>query len=225
MQGFTKGFMVKGDRGRGNVFASSGRGKEMVNYYEIHGEAYFLRTAGVDPAGFLRPFTKFLSPGAAVLDVGCGSGRDLRWLKSEGFRPVGMDRATALVRLARTHSGCPVICADFEVFDFSVPPHAQAYDAILCAGAFVHLPHERLESVMKRILDALAPGGIFYVSVKEGDGAAADAYGRPFYFWRDAALRPLFSCLNFRVLHFQSGPSALGTEDIWLTYVLKGAAG
>ena len=45
------------------------------------------------PAPFLTPLADRLPAGSLVLDVGCGSGRDLCWMKSKGFRVMGLERS------------------------------------------------------------------------------------------------------------------------------------
>ena len=40
-----------------------------------------------------------------VLDIGCGSGRDLKWLRERGFSVTGFERSKGLAALARRHAG------------------------------------------------------------------------------------------------------------------------
>jgi ubiquinone/menaquinone biosynthesis C-methylase UbiE len=42
-----------------------------------------------------------LPVGATVLDVGCGTGTDARWLERQGHRVVGIDASPGMVREAR----------------------------------------------------------------------------------------------------------------------------
>jgi SAM-dependent methyltransferase len=57
-----------------------------MDYYDRYYRAYYDATAGIDPEPFLKLFARQLMPGDRVLDVGCGSGRDLNWLKDKGMR-------------------------------------------------------------------------------------------------------------------------------------------
>ena len=188
----------------------------MSDFYDHHADAYFKRTVFVDPSSFLMPFVRALPENAAVLDIGCGSGRDLLWLKNRGFSPIGLERSPGLVRLARRHSGCEVICGDFETYDFS----SLLFGALLAAGSLVHIPHHRLAPVMGNICAALRPGGIFYISLKEGQGAKTDHVGRTFYLWQTPALMEIFKKQRLLVRHQSHTLSVLNSKDPWLGFVL-----
>ena len=189
----------------------------MSDFYHHHADAYFKRTVSVDPSAFLMPFVRALPENATVLDIGCGSGRDLLWLKNRGFSPAGLERSPGLAGLAAAHSGCEVISGDFETHDFS----SHLFDAILASGALVHVPHYRLAGVLENITRALTPGGIFYVSLKEGQGAKSDNSGRTFYLWQAPDLIQLFENLGFRVRHQSNTTSVLNSRDPWLGFVLR----
>ena len=194
----------------------------MTGYYAKHAREYFEETVHIDPAPFLAPFAERLAADAEVLDIGCGSGRDLAWLKSRGFRPLGFERSPGLAALARKHGGCPVIEGDFADYDFST----LEMDGILCCGALVHVPHHRLGEILKNITAALDRGKdeqLLYVSLKEGRGQAEDERGRIFYYWQDEPLRSVFSAIGFSVDDFLRLPSADGEGKTWLGYVLVGS--
>jgi len=191
----------------------------MTDYYGHHYRAYHDATADIDPEPFLGPFVRHLTSGDRILDVGCGAGRDLRWLGHKGMRVTGFERSPGLAGLARRHAGCDVIEGDFNTYDFA---HL-AVDALLLCGALVHVPHQDLAAALVNILRALdhdSPRRIVYLSLKEGCGADMDGRGRMFYFWQDNALRPLLGACNMRVLDRQRSLAADGGGSIWLGYVL-----
>ncbi|WP_022666332.1 class I SAM-dependent methyltransferase [Desulfospira joergensenii] len=190
----------------------------MPGYYHKHSKAYFEKTVGLDPSGFLSPFVRCLSPGARILDVGCGSGRDLLWLKRKGFEPVGFERSPGLADLAKTHSGCPVIQGDFMSHDFS----SLEFDAVLLSGAFVHLSRKELVPAFQNVLKALDPGGHVFLSMKTGQEGSSREKGRTFTLWQDKDLRPLFKKFSLEVIHFSINESLMGTGEVWLGYVLGG---
>lgn len=189
----------------------------MTDYYCRHPETYHLKTFRVNPASFLNPLAEKLLPGSSILDVGCASGRDMLWLKKRGFSVIGFERSAGLVALAEKNTASRIICDDFESYAFS----DLSVDAILLVGALVHLPHESLCMILKRILNALSPGGLVLLTLKEGRGTATDATGRLFYLWDDDTLAGIFSVCGLKPLEFFRQPSSLGTDDVWLTYVLE----
>lgn len=203
----------------------------MTDYYHRHFDAYHAETFGIDPEPFLTPFIDRLHPDARVLDVGCGSGRDLLWLTRRGFEAVGFERSPGLAELATKSAGCQVVLGDFETHDFS----GIDADALLMVGSLVHVPHERLAGVMRNILralkrEAISPAagtdaetreGWLFVSLKEGVGRITDERGRVFSLWQDHELKAIFEQLSLTVRHFQRSLSADGLGKMWLGYVLS----
>ncbi len=189
----------------------------MVDFYDINAVNYYEQTVSVNPKGFLRPFVEYLTPGSKVLDVGCGSGRDLLWLRSRGYQVRGIERSSALAGLARKHAGCEVVEGDFQSWDFSGDP----VEGLLLVGALVHIPHESLGSVLCHIIRGLALGGKILLTLKEGEGISRGTDGRMFHLWQDSDLRELLKELALKILYFDRIVSSIRSEDIWLTYVLE----
>lgn len=189
----------------------------MIDYYEQNYFEYHTTTVGIDPSSFLQPLAQRLAPSATILDVGCGSGRDMRWFGERGFRPTGIEKSPSLANLARTHSGCPVLEADFETDDFS----GISVDALVLVGALVHIPHDRFEQVFEHILKVLRSSGHALITLKEGRDLTETAPGRVFYLWQDPDLRAIFDRLNLTVVDFSRQVSKIRDTDIWLGYVLK----
>ena len=150
------------------------------------------------------------------MDVGCGSGRDLLWMKKRGFEVIGFERSSELAELAGENVGCEVIEGDFETYDFS----AILVDAVMLIGALVHVPHERFSEVFKNITSAIPKNGSVLITLKEGSGDRTDADGRIFYLWEAPKARELFDTLGFKVCDFSTSVSKTGSDDFWLSYVL-----
>lgn len=186
-------------------------------YYEQEAQAFFDATVHIDPAPFLTPLAHALAPGARILDIGCGSGRDLLWLKEKGFAPHGLEPSPALAALAEAHSGCPVTIGEVTAH----PLLDRTWDGILVSGVLVHLPHDTIPAVLDRMAQALARDGRLYVSVKEGKGTARDADNRTFYYWQDSDFRRVAEGAGLALLSMTRSASARGTADIWLGYLLE----
>jgi len=188
----------------------------MLDYYQKNYKAYHEKTFSIDPSSFLEPLARWLPSEAFVLDVGCSSGRDLLWMKKQGFDVIGFEQSPGLAELARENAVCEVIEGDLETYDFS----SILVDAVMLVGALVHVPHERFPKVFKNITSALYKHGNVLITLKEGTGDRTDSDGRIFYLWQDQKARELFDTLGFKVCDFSTSVSKTGSEDIWMSYVL-----
>jgi len=192
-------------------------GTAMPDFYEVNSLSYHKQTFHLDPSSFLEPLLANLKEGASIVDVGCGSGRDLLWLKERGFRATGFDRSKRLAGLAKRNSGCEVVIGDFESYDFS----EISVDALLLVGSLVHISPHKFPKVLDRIAMGLTGEGWVLLTLKEGVGVQNDESGRIFYLWQDEALRMVIADAGLTVIEFFRNRSGVRSGDIWLGYVLK----
>lgn len=189
----------------------------MKDYYQENCFKYYASTVRVDPSSFLEPLAERLRPLSVILDVGCGSGRDMLWLKERGFSITGFEHSQGLAGLARKHSGCRVIEGDFEQYDFS----GFSVDAVILVGAMVHIPHDRFQAALENVLRGLKQKGHVLITLKEGGDLTEASAGRVFYLWQDRELRDIFDTLKFTIVDFSKQVSKLRDTDVWLGYVLQ----
>ncbi|WP_166304397.1 class I SAM-dependent methyltransferase [Bradyrhizobium sp. 2S1] len=130
--------------------------------------------------------TRFFIKGGVTADIGCGSGREVAWLGAHGFPAEGFDASEGLLAEARTRY--PALrFARAELPELSGIA-ANSFDNVLCETVIMHLDHALIAPSVRRMLDIVKPGGVFYLSwrVTAGDDAR-DAHGR-LYAAFDAAL-------------------------------------
>ncbi len=187
------------------------------NYYSNHFQDYHERTFHVDPSPFLIKLVHSLQKGVNVLDIGCGSGRDLLWLKMHGYDATGLERSPNLAQLARKNSGCSVIEGDFTVYDFS----SLQFDALLLIGSLVHLHYSEFQPMLTRIQKALIVNGLILLTIKEGIGRVTSKDGRVFTLWKSENLEVIFGELGFKILNFSKNISAINSSEMWLNYLLR----
>jgi 2-polyprenyl-3-methyl-5-hydroxy-6-metoxy-1,4-benzoquinol methylase len=100
--------------------------------------------------------------GKRALDVGCGLGRNARWLAAVGYDVAGIDIASAALAEAVRRTGeSEVEFVECDVLREQVP--GGPYDLVYDSGCFHHLaPHRRI-SYLQALDGLLAPGGLYGV--------------------------------------------------------------
>lgn len=127
------------------------------------------------PTARIEAFMGRLSPGAAVLDLGCGGGHDSLILLEHGFDVTACDGAADLAREAELRIGRKV-----EVTRFQEIVWEERFDGIWAEASLLHVPRTELADVLTRIRRTLKPGGFLQASFKAGETEGHDRFGRYF---------------------------------------------
>jgi SAM-dependent methyltransferase len=117
----------------------------------------------------------------AILDLGCGPGRDLCTFKALGHRPTGLDGSPELANLARKHSGCEVLVQDLLALDLP----GERFDGVFANAVLFHVPSQELPRVLRALHVTLKVGGVLFASNPHGQGQEGwngDRYGA-FHDW------------------------------------------
>lgn len=194
----------------------------MVNaddYYEQHAEQFYQDTVGVDMAPLYARFLAHVPADKAILDAGCGSGRDALAFKRLGYPVHAFDASEALAHKASELLGQPVARQSFEQFD-----EVARYGGIWACASLLHLPEKKLPDAFERLWNALLPGGVLYCSFKYGDGERVKD-GRHFTDANEARLQQwtqhLQDCEQQSWITEDQRP---GREERWLNFLLFKAA-
>ena len=134
------------------------------NYYNQHAQAFFENTYQVEMESLYAPFLRYLPEHASILDLGCGSGRDILAFKKKGYQVEAIDYSAELVKKARELTNIEVCQQSF--YDLA---ENNKYDGIWACASLLHCDRDRLPEVMGRIFKALKPNGVLYMSFKYGN--------------------------------------------------------
>jgi SAM-dependent methyltransferase len=190
---------------------------ESIAYYEDHAQDFFGETVSVDLSPLYARFLPHVPAGGHILDVGCGSGRDVRAFRAQGYTVTGFDPSPTLARLATAHCGLPVQVLRVQEIDW----HRQ-FDGIWACASLLHVPAAELPEVLRRLAAALKAGGVLYASFKYGQGKREHG-GRNFTDLDEAGLAALLRAVpcftEFET--WTTGDRRPGREDErWLNTVL-----
>ncbi len=169
-------------------------------YYAEHAQDFFDNTHGKEMTEIYERFLPLLPVGGAMLDAGCGSGRDTRYFLSEGFKVDAFDASEAMATLASGFTGQPVAVHAFSDID-----EGEHYDAVWAAASLLHLPFSELPDTFEHLAGALKEGGYFYASFKYGTNEYCKE-GRHFTQMDHGKVEKLFELL----------PS-LSIQSVWLS--------
>ncbi|AGI24551.1 type 11 methyltransferase [Pseudomonas sp. ATCC 13867] len=154
----------------------------------------------------------------ALLDFGCGPGRDLCVFKGMGHAPVGLDGCASFVDMAREASGCEVWQQDFLALDLP----AGRFDGIYANASLFHVPRSELPRVLGQLHAALKPGGVLFSSNPRGENQEGWNGGRYGSYHDLENWTRLLEDAGFRELEHYYRPAGLPREQQpWLASVWR----
>ncbi len=164
--------------------------------YDACGRRYSAARAH-DPSPELQQFLETVSPGAAVLDIGCGAGVPVTSALARVCKVVGVDISSLQIEQARRN----VPRATFMLGDIMGMEFApQTFDAVVSFYTLFHLPREEHRPLLERIAVWLRPGGHLLITVASSSHSGyteSDVFGVTMYWshfersWYSSALRDL----------------------------------
>lgn len=189
----------------------------VIDVYQRHGQAWAtLRSDTLLEASWIDRFCGLLPAGAAVLDIGCGSGLPIgRELVSRGFDITGIDATPTM--LAQFRRNLPGVAA--QLADMRTLALGQRFAGLLAWDSFFHLSPQDQRDTIPRFQSHAAPGAALMFTSGDAEGEAiGELEGDPLY---HASLDPdeyraLLATAGFTVIaHIVKDP-ACGHRTIWL---------
>ena len=159
-----------------------------------------------------------LEPGARVLDLGAGTGRELETVHSlvePNGLTIALDMAFAMTRIARTRTGTPAVQAAAQELPFA----RQSFDAVFAAYIFDLLPPREHTAVLHQLKGVLRPGGqVTIVALTEGVGPVSRAFVAA---WEWMYARSPWLCGGCRPLQLQGALERTGFDHIERAVVVQ----
>ena len=135
-----------------------------INYYNKRAKSFIQTTRSVDFTNIQNKFLSCLPPEAAILDFGCGSGRDTKYFLKRNYNVTAIDGSEEICKEASRYTGIKIKQMLFEEFN-----DQNIYDAIWACASILHLSKNDLFHVFHKMNKALKENGIIYTSFKYGE--------------------------------------------------------
>lgn len=158
-----------------------------IEYYNKHSKDYIESSLNVDMHILCDAFLKYLSVNALILDLGCGSGRDSLYFLQRGYSVVSVDGSEKMCQATTT-----LTCQNARKLQFDELDYQNEFDGIWACASLLHVPMEELPMVLSKVVQALKPQGILYMSFKYGKFTGKKS-GRFFSYMTETEARMLCS--------------------------------
>ena len=171
-------------------------------------------------------FGQSFRPESKLLDIGCGSGRDLSQLSLLGHSCYGIDATPEFVEIAQSlHPELlgRIVVAALPSFD---PPFGGGFNGVLCSAVLMHLAAEDLPEAIKSISRCLATCGRLLYSVPnvrlDVDENGRDSNGRLFVPDQEDKIQSLFIDIGFKLIASWIDQDSLGRDSVaWKSVLME----
>ncbi len=162
----------------------------------------------------LDGFLARLRPGAAILELGCGGGRDAEAMMAAGFAVDATDGSPEIAAKAAARLGCAV-----RVMRFDELEAVARYDAVWANASLLHVPRAAVPGILCQVLRALKPGGLHFASYKGGGAEGRDRHGRYFNYLSGDEAREVYLAVGgweiLSLVEYEGGGYDPGVVGPW----------
>jgi SAM-dependent methyltransferase len=194
--------------------------RQTLEHYEQRADEFWAGTRDHDVTQNIATLLQYIEPEPplAILDFGCGPGRDLKAFSERGHLAIGLEGAARFAAMARAYSGCEVWEQDFLRLD--LPPGR--FDGIFANAALFHVPGQELPRVLGELRTALRPRGVLFASNPRGHNEEGWNRGRYGVYHDLQAWRGYVGAAGFTELAHYYRPAGLPLEQQpWLASVWR----
>jgi len=148
------------------------------------------------PSDWVQRWSHLVPTGASVLDVGCGSGRHMKWFAELGMHVTGIDRDPAALMSAKTFGS--TCLADMEAQPWPLMTHQlpSMFDLVVVTN-YLWRP------LFSTLLQSVSPNGLLLYETFAQGNATVGKPSNPAFLLTPGEL--LQRCQGFRVIAYEDG--------------------
>jgi len=172
-------------------------------------------------SGIHEFFPVVFTKGMKILDIGCGSGRDMAYLLKQGCDVYGIDASPEMISCAI--ESYPELNGRVKkgILPNSGNPFNIEFDGVLCSAVLMHLPKEELFDSAFAIKNILKDDGKLLISIPcdrpDLDETYRDKNGRLYNSVKPEYLQLLFERLGFSIINKWKTKDTFRPDYTWYT--------
>lgn len=196
-----------------------------VNYYSLNAQQVAVRYEAVI-SSLSEHFRLAFKPNSKVLDIGCGSGRDLAVLYKLGHDCYGIDPTSEFIEIAqRVHPELSERITQGGLPEME-PPFGGEFDGVLCSAVLMHIDVDHLNLAASCIKSCLKVSGrlLYSVPSKRLDVVSEnrDINGRLFIPDQSGRLQGMFEGLGFECISKWENADSMGRDSVeWESVLME----
>lgn len=188
-----------------------------LEYYETSANEYFNKTKNIKLIDLWSKVSS-LNINGPLIDLGCGSCRDIHYFNSQGIPSYGVDLSINLLNLAKAEFNEPVVNGDISRLPFK----SETFGLALGIGSLIHVPRIYISRVLLEVNRVVRRNSYFVASIKKGDTEKIDQLGRFFVYYNNDEWCDLLKNSNFDIIEVQENIEIRKDETItWLVTIAK----
>ncbi|HEX3633157.1 MAG TPA: class I SAM-dependent methyltransferase [Casimicrobiaceae bacterium] len=191
-----------------------------LEHYDQRAQSFWEGTRDHDVSQNIGTLLKHIEgePPFAILDLGCGPGRDLKALRDLGHAPIGLEGSARFAAMAREYSRCEVWEQDF--LSLNLP--ARRFDGVFANAALFHVPTQELPRVLREIRATLKTRGVLFSSNPHGDDSEGWSRGRYGAYLRHQTWTDYLASAGLvEIEHYYRPPGLPREQQPWLATVAR----
>lgn len=188
-----------------------------IDYYDKNAQEYYRLTVDVDMSSICDKFLGYVKSGGKIIDIGSGSGRDIKYFLNKGYEAKGIDASTELCQICKKQG--------LEIENTTIQDWTpkERYDGIWANASLLHISLYEIESFLIKAKYCLNEDGVIFISMKEGLLKEYDDKGRFFCHFDESVLSSILQKLHsFEVIEKWHTADSLSRSGFkWLNFMLK----
>jgi ubiquinone/menaquinone biosynthesis C-methylase UbiE len=168
-------------------------------------------------AELAQDLIQHIGPEGHIVEIGCGTGRDMSWFEAQGNIITGIDLSMGMLSYARKQVHGNLVSMNMRYLGLC----NSYFDGAWCCASLLHLPKTEAVHALQEIRRILKSGGMLVLSTQKGTGEGWESsyvpgISRFFARYQSDEMRSILSHNGFSI---RKANSSQAVNREWLSFV------